>query len=73
MKGSKENYLIQLISRAKYLEPEVTEAEMVSKLAHHFGSGIQIVVITLGVKSLQAVSYTHLDVYKRQFMLSAIL
>ena len=53
MKGSKENHLIQLISRAKYLEPEVTEAEMVSKLAHHFGCGIQIDVITQGVKSLQ--------------------
>ena len=27
LKGSKENYLIQLISRAKYLETEFTEKE----------------------------------------------
>ena len=53
MKGSKENYLMQLISRAKYLEPEVTEAEVVNKLAPHFGHGIQITVITQGVKSLE--------------------
>ena len=49
LKGSKENYLIQLISRAKYLEPEMSDPEVVNKLAYHI-----------------AVSYTHLDVYKRQ-------
>ena len=53
LKGSKENYLIQLISRAKYLESEVTEPEMVNKLAHHFGRGIQIALITQGVKTLE--------------------
>ena len=45
--------MIQLISRAKYLEPEISEPEMVNKLAHHFGRGIQITVITQRIKSLE--------------------
>ena len=52
-KGTKETYLIQLISRAKYLEPEITEPDMVNKLEHHFGRGIQTAVITQGIKSLE--------------------
>ena len=54
-KGSKQKYLIQLVSRAKYLEPPMSEAEMVNKLAHYFSRGIQITVID--VYKRQAVSY----------------
>ena len=43
-------YKRQLISRAKYLEPEMSEPQMVNKLAHYFGRGIQIAVITQGIK-----------------------
>ena len=51
--STKESYVIQLISRAKYLEPILTEPDMVNKLAHHFGRGIQVAVTTQGVKSLE--------------------
>ena len=52
-KGSKEKYLIQLVAKAKHLEPVVAEAEIVSKLAHHFNRGIQVAVITQGIKTLE--------------------
>ena len=52
-KGSKEKYLIQLVSKAKYLEPPMSEAEIVNKLAHHFSHGIQILVITQGIKRIE--------------------
>ena len=52
-KGSKEKYLIQLVAKAKHLEPEISEAEIVNKLAHHFNRGIQVAVITQGIKTLE--------------------
>ena len=90
-KGTNEKYLIQLVANAKHLEPEMSEAEFVNKMVHHFSRGIQVAVITQGIKTLEElllllrkwesvygnvesynthkpipVSYTHLDVYKRQ-------
>ena len=41
------------MSRAKYLEPPMSEAEMVNKRAHHFSRGIQIAVITQGIKTIE--------------------
>lgn len=45
--------MLQIIARAKYLEPPLTEGDMINNLAHHFGRIIQAAVITQGVKTVE--------------------
>ena len=54
---NKEKYLIQLVSKAKNLEPTMSEAEIVNKVAHYFNRALQIAVITQGVKTLENCYY----------------
>ena len=56
-----ENYIIQQVERAKHLTPAFSDIDIVTKLAYHFNHNIRVAVFT-------PVSYTHLDVYKRQHL-----
>ena len=40
-------------AKAKHLEPEISEAEIINKLAHHFNRGVQVAVIRQGIKTLE--------------------
>ena len=51
-----KNYIIQQVECAKHLTPAFSVIDIVTKLAYHFNHNIRVA----------AVSYTHLDVYKRQ-------
>lgn len=53
IKGSKETYVIQLVSKAKFLEPEIAESDLMDKIAHHFGRSLQIAVLTQGIKTVE--------------------
>ena len=63
-----EQYTIAQIERVKHLKPRFSEYEIISKLSYLFHKNIQLAVYTQGIKT---VSYTHLDVYKRQEIRSA--
>lgn len=36
---SKKRYVIQIITKAKYREPPMTEADTINNLSHHFNTG----------------------------------
>ena len=65
-KRRQQNYIIQQVERAKHLTPAFSEIDIVTKLAYHVNHNIRVAVFTQGIRTVEAVSYTHLDVYKRQ-------
>lgn len=50
---SKEEYVIDIVARAKHLTPKLSEGELVNKLAYHFDRDINVAVMTRGTRTLE--------------------
>ena len=79
------NYVLNVMAQVKHLTPPMAERDLVYKLARHFSERTRVATTTRGVdtlgkfimvvdecQDLETVSYTHLDVYKRQVSYCAI-
>jgi hypothetical protein len=49
---TKEQYVIRLLAESKHLRPELTEMDVINKLAHHFEHDIKVALITRGISRI---------------------
>jgi hypothetical protein len=50
---TKEQYVIRLLAECKHLRPEISEPDLINKIAHHFDYNIKVAIITRGIIKIE--------------------